>query len=546
MKKTVQGILAMLVCSLAFQATAQVASRPNILLIMVDDLGFSDVGAFGGEIETPNIDELASKGKMLTSFYVAPACSPTRAMLMSGTDHHLAGFGTLKEVMTDSQLGKPGYEGHLNFRSLSFVDLLRNSGYHTYITGKWHLGEENDQLPVARGFTRSFALIDGAAHYFDDTGFWEKAPKATYRESGQKVTSLPEDFYATDYFTDRLINFIDQDLKSGNPFFAFASYTAPHWPLQVPDEDIDKYRGKYDGGYEAVRDERIKKIKELGIFNDSFRVAERLPASKNLPDWKDLGEEERKIESRKMEIYAALVDRLDQNIGRLISHLKSIDAYENTFIVFMSDNGPDGADLSKASWLDWSWIEATTDNSYDNMGRKGSYIYQGPRWAEVSSTPFSLFKGYPTEGGITSPTIIVSPAFVKEAGVVDSIATVKDLAPTFLELAGIPTNIRDYQGREVYPLQGASMLPMLSGEKEKVHEDDYIVGRELYGRRGIRQGDWKAVRIPAQGSKEAKWVLYNIASDRGEVSDLAKEYPEKLEHLINLWGQYAKENNVMH
>jgi arylsulfatase A-like enzyme len=418
--------------------------RPNILLIVADDLGFSDLGAFGGEISTPNLDTLAAEGRILTGHRSGSLCSPTRAMITSGTDSHLVGVGR-QGGGTGPQVGKPGYEGYLNDRSLSIAELLRDAGYHTYIAGKWHLGDGEDRSPRARGYESSFVLLPGVATFFNELAEPPTEAQAKlYRDNGVHATP-PKDFYATNFYTDKLISYIEANRADGKPFFAFAAYTAPHWPLQAPPEYIDRYRGRYDAGYEVIRAQRIARQKALGIIPQAFEASPLLPTTDGNPkSWAALTEDQRKDQARRMEIYAAMVENLDANVGRLIRHLKSKGEYDNTFIFFQSDNGAEGGD--RDTFVDVSHT-GPVDNSLANLGRKGSYVGYGPRWAEVGATPFRLWKSYSTEGGIAVPAIARLPRQHEGRVSFGGVTHITDLAPTFLELAGVTAPGSVYKGK---------------------------------------------------------------------------------------------------
>jgi arylsulfatase len=378
--------------------------QPNILFIMADDLGYSDLGAFGGEIHTPNIDELTRAGRILTDYHTAPTCSPTRSQLISGTDHHLAGIGAMAELTPEHLKGQPGYEGYLNERSLSIAEVLKDNGYRTYISGKWHLGLTDATNAHAKGFDHSFTLLQGLDLHFKQAPSAYKR-NATYTEDGKQVpiSSLPDDFFSTNYFTDKLISYIESGKNSGKPFFAYAAYTAPHWPLQAPAEYRDRYRGVYDAGYDVIRDARIARQKQLGLIPANFKAAEPI-ATQNAPQkygkWNELSTEQKALEARRMEIYAGMVENLDANIGRVIQYLKRNNLYDNTLIFFVSDNGAEGFIRGNYG------AESGFDNSVNNVGTSSSYHYVGPRWAEVSAAPFHLWKDTAGEGATTAPAIV--------------------------------------------------------------------------------------------------------------------------------------------
>jgi arylsulfatase A-like enzyme len=514
-------------------------SRPNILLIVVDDLGYSDLGVFGGEINTPNIDALASEGMLLTNFHTASVCSPTRSMLLSGIDNHLAGQGNMAEAMADNQKGKPGYEGYLNFRIASMPALLKDANYRTYMAGKWHLGLEQETSPYARGFDRSFALLDGGAGHFTDLGIDINKKTASYREDNELVP-LPEDFYSTRSYTDKLIEYISSGQDDEQPFFAYLAYTAPHWPLQAPTASIEKYKGKYDAGYDVIHAQRIKRMQEKGLIPAGMDIAPRLPGESA---WEDLSDDAKKYEARMMEIYAAMVDDIDVNIGRLLKYLQDINERENTLIVFMSDNGAEAAPLD-----DWpvfgDWMEECCDNSYDNMGKADSYLFYGQNWGRVSTGPFRAYKGFASEGGVRAPAFINYKANIQAGQRNNSMISVMDIMPTMLELAGTSHPGTHYKGREVYPIQGRSLMPIIVGEAKRVRTDEDWLGAEVFDRRSITQGDWKLLLMePPWGNGE--WELYNLKNDPAEQHNLAASKKDRLQTMIELWKKYESENGII-
>ena len=511
--------------------------QPNFLIIMADDLGYSDLGSYGGEIATPNLDSLASEGLRLTSFHTAPTCSPTRAMLMSGTDSHIAGLGNMAELMQPFQADQPGYEGYLNDRVANLAEVLQDGGYSTYTVGKWHLGRSEELSPNARGFDRSYILVQGGASHFDDQmAIISVDPKAIYREDGKQV-SVPDGFFSTQFYTDKLIEYIEADRRSGKPFFGLLSYTAPHWPLHAPDEWLDKYEGRYAAGYEAIRQERLARMKQLGLL--AANIDANVPMQGVLPDWEQLSDEQKRREARSMEVYAAMVDNMDHHIGRVIDYLKQTGEYENTFILFLSDNGADGNSPLGLPGND-VWMNEAFDNSLQNMGRKGSYIDYGAQWAQVGATPFPFFKGLTTQGGIQVPAIIRHPGVSKPGTINSEVAHVMDVMPTFLELAGIQPPAGTFKGRDVAALQGVSMLPMLQDRAMP----ERAIGWELFGRKALRKGDWKILNMSVPYGT-AGWQLYNLADDPTETTDLATSQPEKLKELLGEWDEYVARNNVL-
>jgi len=539
-------VLARLLCGLASMlgaAGAAASERPNIVVIVADDVGYSDLQSYGGEIRTPNLAALAEEGTTLTSFYVAPTCSPTRAMLLSGTDHHLAGVGTMGGSLpaTPEVQGMPGYEGHLDDRVVTAASLLRDAGYRTYMTGKWHLGAERAQAPDKRGFDKSFVLLEGgASHFGDGTGILSPITPARYRQDGEPVASLPEDFFSSRFYTDRMIEYIDAQDDEDRPFFAYLAFTAPHWPLQVPDDWLDRYAGRYDEGYDVLRAERLARMRELGLIAPG---TEAFPRLDRVPAWDTLTATEKKVYARRMELYAAMVENLDHHVGRLIAHLKAIGEYDNTFVLFMSDNGPEGNDMS--AMLDNEvWIPANFDNRYENMGREGSYVWLGPGFGQVSALPYRLYKSFTAEGGIRVPAIVRHPGRPAGGKRSDAFMSVMDVLPTALELAGAEHPGARYRGRDVLPMRGASMLAHLEGRAQAVHPPDHTMGWELFGRRALRQGDWKILWL-WEPYGPGRWQLYDLAADPAETRDLAAERPDKLGELIAAWQQYVHETGVI-
>jgi arylsulfatase len=535
---------ALLLAGCAAHVPAETASkaRPNVVLIVADDLGYSDLGAFGGEIDTPNLDALAMAGLRLTDFHSAPACSPTRSMLMSGSDNHTAGVGKMAEVTIPALEGRWGYEGALTTRVATLAERLRAGGYQTMMSGKWHLGLTPDEDPHARGFDRSFALLQGAHNHFGQGGFgeqWNPKVGATYTDDG-RVTTIPSDFYSSDYFTTKLIQQIDAS-DSRRPFFAYLAFTAPHSPLMAPKDLIAKYHGRYDAGWEVLREQRLARLKALGL------VAADVTPHEIVPDphaWEKLSPEQKKIESRKMEIYAAMVDRLDQNAGRLVRRLKQTGRYDNTIFIFTSDNGPAGEILD--TFLGLPSVKermARSDNSLDNMGSATSMVFYGPYWAQAASAPSRLYKAMVAEGGVHVPSFITYPGLHRQGGIGRAFATVMDILPTVLAATDTPVTNK-VAGREVAEIRGRSMLPYLLAKTETVHPADEMVALELHGQRLVRQGDWKLIWMPKPFGKGG-WELFDLASDRGERIDLGDKYPERRDAMAAAWNAYAKEAHVV-
>lgn len=516
--------------------------QPNILFIMADDLGYSDLGAFGGEIHTPNIDALTKEGRILTDYHTAPTCSPTRSQLISGTDHHLAGIGAMAELTPAHLKSQPGYEGYLNERSLSIAEVLKDNGYRTYISGKWHLGLTAETNAHVKGFDHSFTLLQGLDLHFKQAPSAYKR-NATYTEDGKVVpiSALPDDFFSTNYFTDKLISYLESGKNSGKPFFAYAAYTAPHWPLQAPAEYRDRYRGVYDAGYDVIRNGRIARQKQLGLIPANFTAAEPI-ATKNAPQkygkWNELSTEQKVLEARRMEIYAGMVENLDANIGRVIEYLKRNNLYDNTLIFFVSDNGAEG--FIRGSY----GAESGFDNRVNNVGTSSSYHYVGPRWAEVSAAPFHLWKDTAGEGATTAPAIVKLPHQNKAQATYHGFASVLDVFPTVLDYANIAVPQSQYKGRQINTPSGYSWKSVLENKAQAIRPVNFSFADELHGSKYARQGEWK---IALQGKAElgtGAWELYNLKNDRGETQNLAQNNPVKLQELLDVYNKYTQQNGV--
>jgi arylsulfatase len=516
-------------------------TRPNILLIVADDLGYSDVGVFGSQISTPNINALATEGLMLTQFHVSPNCGPTRGALMTGVDPHRAGMGGNHGVAAPNQKGQAGYEGHLRKDVVTVAELLRDTGYHTYMTGKWHLGADSNN-PASRGFERSFALLNGAASHWADQGAIIPGSTTRYTSDGQIVEELPNDFYSSSWYTDQLISFIDAGSGDDAPFFAFLSFTAAHNPLHVPQEYIDKYRGQFDAGWDELAIARLARMRVLGLVGDS-QVPH--PRPEWVMAWDELSSEQQASRARDMEIYAGMIDYMDESIGRLFAYLRQSGQYDDTLIVFMSDNGP-----SRTSIMDYLAIGGEGgeffnqfDNSLENKGLPGSSTDIGAGWAYAAATPLRLFKGYVSQGGIQVPAVIKLPGNMPQAGGrTDQLVHVMDLMPTFLSVAGADYP-SVYNGESIVPLQGKSLMPMLS-EKSSGKDDSRELGWSAYGMDAFRKGNWKVLRLP-EPYGNGHWQLYDLTSDPGELRDLASEFPQRAQALAKAWEEYAESNGVI-
>ncbi|NJD64908.1 MAG: arylsulfatase, partial [Chloroflexi bacterium] len=502
---------------------------------------------YGSEIRTPNMDALAKQGVRFTNFYTHASSSPTRSMLLTGVDTHLNGLGNMDEWTAPNQWGLDGYEGVLNDRVATLPQLLKGAGYHTYMVGKWHLGKQPNQIPAARGFERDFTLLDGAASYWDMTNFTAAAPKTVFTEDGKYLARLPDDYYATKTYTDKLIGFIDANKGDGKPFFAYVAHQAPHDPYHLPKDWRNRYVGEYDKGWDVLRQERLKKQIELGITPAGTKLAERMWF---IPDPVVLAPASRAILGKKMELYAGLLENMDHHVGRLIDHLKAIGEYENTLFIVFGDNGAEGTDLFKMiagspGSRDYLWAAANWSQTNPNAwGDPGSYVGYGPMWAQVSMTPFSQYKGWTAEGGIRNALVLSGPPVKRPAGSINhGLMHVADFMPTLLEMAGAgyPKSIG---GKEVPPLIGKSWGPMLSGRVDSVRTDKDYLAWEIFGNRAVRQGDWK-LRWQWKPYGTGEWELFDLKADPVERSDLAAKQPDKLKAMVALWDDYARTNRVV-
>lgn len=510
-------------------------------------------------------------------------------MILTGTDNHIAGLGSLVEWLStptganpkgikESQAparGKLGYEGYLNEKVVTLPEILQDSGYLTLMSGKWHLGLRKDKSPFARGFGRSFALLSGASNHFGwEPQLEDDAPQAPkmfsmnaplHMEDGEYVNSLPKDWYSSDSYGNILLRYLkdwhasssDDQKESAlqQPFFAYYPFTAPHWPLQAPQEYIKHHRGQYDDGPDALRLRRLQRMKDLGLVEKD--VEPHPVVASEVPEWSELSPEHRAKSARAMEVYAGMVECIDHNVGKIVDYLEEIGELDNTFVMFMSDNGAEGgAHEANPAFHGgpMAHLQRYYNNSLDNLGNYDSFCWYGPRWAQASTAPSRMYKSYTTEGGIRVPCIAKFPTAydcpIPKNGITHKFSTIMDIAPTLLEMAGVTHPAPTYKGREVVGMRGRSMVPWLNGDTVSIHIADFVEGWEMSGRAAIRKGNWKAVYLPAKQSGPSragadKWELFDLDKDPGEIHDLSEQSPDVLRELLKLWDQYVMETGVV-
>lgn len=513
-------------------ADAQTESSPNIVILLVDDAALMDFGIYGGEARTPNIDRLAARGAMFTQYRTSPLCSPSRAMLLTGMDNHLTGVSTIPEVLPKEHVGEPGYTMALEPGVLTIADRLRGAGYRTLMTGKWHMGSGEGDLPSAHGFDRSFALDASGADNWEDKSYMPFYRDAPWYEDGVEA-SLPDDFYSSEFIVDKMIAYMEEG-DQDRPFVAFLGFQAIHIPVQAPEEFIANYDGVYDAGWHALRAARHQKAMELGLIRQGAPIA---PMPEQARDWSSLKEDERTLYAKRMEVNAAMMEAMDHHIGRLIEHLKSAGQYDNTVFVVTSDNGPEhnrgDNDRRLKTWL---WL-----NDYhiglEGLGGEGSWGFIGPEWANAAASPGALYKFYMAEGGVRAPLIVSGPGITPQQ--VDAMTLVSDLAPTLIDMVAPQTSSADGK-----PMTGRSLLPLLKGDAARIYDADEPIGMEVSGNSALYKGDYKITRaMPPIG--DGSWQLFNMAVDPGETRDLSSELPDKKAELEADYAAYAARVGVL-
>ena len=506
--------------------------RPNIVMIVVDDAALMDFGAFGGEARTPNIDRLAKGGAMFTAYHSSPLCSPSRAMLLTGVDNHRAGVATIEEILPPSQKDKPGYGLQFAPGVWTIARRLKAEGYRTLMVGKWHLGHGPGALPNENGFDRSLALDASGADNWGPRPYMPYYDTAPWFEDG-KPAKMPDSYYSSDLMVDRLRGYIDERPAGSEPFYAYLAFQAVHIPVQAPKEYSDRYKGRFDAGWEKLREDRAARARALGLMPADAAI-------RGLPEdgrpWDQLTPEEKAIYARSMEVYAGMLEAMDAAIGRLMAHLEARGELDNTLFVVTSDNGPEPSDPVNVRGMNlWMWL-----NSYrwtlKGLGEKGSLAFIGKEWASALSAPGNRYKFYTSEGGIRVPLILSGPG-VPAGTRVASPAFVTDVVPTLIELVGARAQ------PDAVSMDGRSLRPVMTGAAATTYGPDEPVGIEVSGNAALFRGSHKIVRdMPPIG--DGQWRLYDLARDPGETTDLAAAQPALFRQLLADYAAYEKRVGV--
>ena len=522
------------------------ASRPNIVFILADDLGYSDLAPYGSEISTPNLSALADQGVIFTNYHTGPNCAPSRAMLLTGVDSHLAGVPNIPEMIAPEQRAQLNYQGVLGDDVVTVATLLEDAGYNTYMAGKWHLGMEPNKLPSRRGFQRTVAMMDSGADNWEQRPYLPIYDQANWFADGERYT-LPDDFYSSRFLVDSMIDFIDSGSqdghhKEGRPFFAYLPFMAVHTPVQAPKEFIDRYMGVYDTGWDDLREQRLERAAALGIVPADTPMVRM----ETTDDWDALSEEDRRYQAKRMAVYAGMIEAMDFHIGRLIDHLKQTGQYENTIFIVTSDNGSEASGPADPRGFPQRLGPANLGYNldYETLGLKGSFSTIGPSFASASASPLAYYKFYAGEGGMRVPLIISGEPLGPQLRMTRAFAWATDITPTILSLTGVSQPAERYAGRPVQPITGRDLTPVLSGASDRAYGPDDWVGYELTDHGVLFQGDYKlVVNQPPVG--DGQWRLFNIVTDPGETVDLAASEPQRFQRMLANYEQYRRDNKVV-
>ena len=521
--------------------TAQAAQQPNIVLILADDLGFTDIAPYGSEISTPSLTALANEGLRFTNYHTAASCAPSRAMLLTGVDNHRAGVSNIPEAIPPDQSAVDNYQGVLGNNVVTVASLLEEAGYHTYMAGKWHLGKERHQLPSRRGFERTVAMADTGADNWEQKPYIPIYKKANWFADGEEM-ELPKDFYSSRFLIDKTIEFIDSNRADGQPFFAYVPFQAVHIPVQAPQEFIEQYMGVYDVGWEQLRQDRLTKALELGVVAQGAAMVEMSTTQ----DWDALPDDRKRYEAKRMAVYGGMVAAMDFHIGRLIEHLKATGQYDNTLFIFTSDNGTEVSGATDPSRVQAQVLIRNQGytSEYETLGLKGSFNSISPSFASASASPLAFYKFYAGEGGLRVPLIIAGQSVLNKGELNHALSHVTDITPTILSVAGVKAPDGRFGGRPIEAMIGRDLMPIIRGDVERVYAEDETIGYEVGGNAALFRGDYKVVmnRGPVGDNQ---WHLYNIVSDPGETEDLADAMPERMQIMSRAYEQYVLENGVL-
>ena len=535
------SLIALSSFAMAVDAPAEQWPRPNIVFILADDLGFSDIEPYGSEVRTPTLSALADTGIRFTNFHTAANCAPARAMLLTGVSSHLAGVPNIPEMLAPEQRMQDNYQGVLASNVVTVATLLEDAGYHTYMAGKWHLGATPDKRPSRRGFERTVALMDSGADNWEQRPYLPIYSEANWFADGERY-QLPEDFYSSRFLIDKTIEFVGSNLKDGKPFFAYVPFQAVHIPVQAPQEFIDHYMSAYDDGWETLRMQRAERAAQMGIVPKAIGMVEMTSTK----DWAALSPERKRYEAKRMAVYAGMIEAMDFHIGRLVAYLKAQGVYENTIFIVTSDNGAEASGPDDPSQFSSSRMAQSLGyhQDYERLGLKGSYSSIGPSFASAAASPLAFYKFYAGEGGMRVPLIVTGVAVAQANSITHAFSWATDITPTVLSLAGVEQPGSRYAGKPVLPISGKSLVPLLNGSASRVYGPEDSVGYELTGHAAFFQGDYKIVRnLPPMG--DGQWRLHNIATDPGEVEDLSEAQTERFQRMLAGYAQFEKDNRVM-
>ncbi len=532
------GLVLYLVVSVAVANAA--GDRPNIVFLLADDLGYTDIAPYGSEVNTPTLSELANNGVKFTNYHTAANCAPARAMLLTGVSNHLAGVPNIPEMMSPRQKLQDNYQGVLGDNVVTIATLLEDAGYHTYLAGKWHLGSAPGKLPSQRGFERTVALMDSGADNWEQRPYLPIYDEANWFADGERI-QLPEDFYSSKFLIDKTIEFIEGNRDDGQPFFAYVPFQAVHIPVQAPQAYIDRYIGRYDEGWHKLREERHERAAELGIVPPDIDKLEMASTA----DWDALSAERQRYESKRMAVYAGMIEAMDAHIGRLVTYLKQTGQIENTVFIFTSDNGAEGSGAQDPSTFATQRTVASLgyNTDYATLGLKGSYNTINPGFTSAAVSPLSFYKFYVGEGGLRVPLVISGLPLGEVIEQTPAFAWATDIAATVISLAGIESPAGRYGGRPVLPMTGRDLLPVVSGEQPSVYADEDSVGYELTGHGVLFQGDYKLARNLAPLG-DGEWRLFDIVTDPGETRDLKDKLPARFQQMLSAYENFERQNRV--